>query len=118
MMNRFYAILVVLLLCCVDVVAQSLHTTDAASDYDRGISMYQDGNYSGCIDVMSALLRRRDASQYYEEASFYVAMSQSHSSMDSTPYQLNAYLDEYPYSLHRDEVFLVLADDYFNRGEY
>ena len=117
-MNRFCTILVVLLMCCVDVVAQSLHTTSAASDYDRGLSMYQDGNYNGCIDVMSALLRRSDAAQYYEEAAFYVAMSQSHRSMDSTPYQLNAYLDEYPYSLHRDEVFLALADYYFNIGEY
>lgn len=117
-MNRLYTILTVLILTCMSAYAQSLHTTDAASDYDRGLSMYQDGNYSGCVDVMSALLRRDDASQYYEEAAFYVAMSLSHRSMDSTPYLLNTYLDEYPYSLHRDEIFLALANYYFNVCDY
>ncbi|MBQ6938550.1 MAG: hypothetical protein IJN35_01755, partial [Muribaculaceae bacterium] len=107
-----------LMLCAVAVCAQSLHTTDAASDYDRGYTMYCDGNYAGCYDVMSALLQREDASQYHEEAAFYVVMSQAKRGVKRTPELLARYLWEYPYSLHHSEINLELGYYYYNEGEY
>lgn len=117
-MRRLYAILSILILCTVVVGAQSLHTTDAASDYDRGYTMYCDGNYAGCVDVMSALLQRTDASQYHEEAAFYVVMSQAKRGVKHTPELLARYLWEYPYSLHHSEISLALGYYYYSVGEY
>lgn len=117
-MSRLYTMLSMLMLCAVAVCAQSLHTTDAASDYDRGYTMYCDGNYAGCYDVMSALLQREDASQYHEEAAFYVVMSQAKRGVKRTPELLARYLWEYPYSLHHSEINLELGYYYYNEGEY
>ena len=117
-MSRLYTMLSMLILCVVAGYAQSVHTTDAASDYDRGYAMYCDGNYAGCYDVMSALLQRNDASQYHEEAAFYVAMSQAKRGVKRTPELLARYLWEYPYSLHHSEINLALGYYYYNEGEY
>lgn len=117
-MSRLCAILSMLVLWVVAVCAQSLATTDAVSEYDRGVAMYCDGNYAGCCDVMSALLQRNDAAQYHEEAAFYASMSQARRAVERTPYLLGRYLLEYPYSLHAGEINLALGYYYYNVGEY
>ena len=117
-MSRLCVMLSMLMLCVVAVCAQSLHTTDAASEYDRGYSMYCDGNYAGCYDVMSALLQRNDAKAYHEEAAFYATMSQAQRVVNRTPDLLNRYLLEYPYSLHINEINLALGYHYYRVGEY
>ena len=76
-MNRILTALLVLSISTMSVWAQSLHTTDATSDFDRGYTMYCSGNYTGCFDIMSSILQRNDAKQYHEEAAFYAAMSQA-----------------------------------------
>lgn len=117
-MKRHYILLITLLACVFTAPAQSLHTTDAASDYNRGVMMYNDGNYSGCHDVMSALLNRDDAKRYHEEAAYLVAMSLSHRVAERTPDILNDYLQEYPYSLHRNDIYLELANYYYSTMQY
>ena len=52
-MRLLFTTLSVLMLGIGAVCAQSLHTTDAASDYDRGYTMYCDGNYAGCLGFYS-----------------------------------------------------------------
>ena len=117
-MSRLYTVLSMLILCAVAVCGQSMHTTDAASDYERGYAMYYDGNYIGCYDIMSSLLRRSDASRYHEEAAFYATMSQAQHAVKRTPELLNRYLLEYPYSLHHSEIKLALGYYYYNEGIY
>lgn len=117
-MSRLYTVLSMLILCAVAVCGQSMHTTDAASDYERGYAMYYDGNYIGCYDIMSSLLRLSDASRYHEEAAFYATMSQAQHAVKRTPELLNRYLLEYPYSLHHSEIKLALGYYYYNEGIY
>lgn len=117
-MRILSVVLSVLILGIGTVCAQSLHTTDAASDFDRGYAMYCDGNYAGCFDIMSSLLHRSDAVQYHEEAAFYTAMSQAQHAVKRTPELLNRYLLEYPFSIHKDEVTLALGYYYYEVNEY
>lgn len=117
-MNKVLIGLMGLAMSATAVCAQSLHTTDAASDFERGYTMYCDGNYSGCLDVMNSLLRREEAAMYYEEAAFYVAMSQAQRAIDRTPELLTGYLHKYPYSLHRSEIDLAMGNYYYSVGEY
>lgn len=117
-MRLLFTALSVLMLGIGAVCAQSLHTTDAASDYDRGYAMYCDGNYAGCFDIMSSLLHRSDAAQYHEESAFYAAMSQAQHAVMRTPELLNRYLLEYPFSIHKDEVILALGYYYYDVNEY
>ena len=69
-MNRILTALLVLSISTMSVWAQSLHTTDATSDFDRGYTMYCSCKYTGCFDIMSSILQRNDAEQYHEEAAF------------------------------------------------
>ncbi len=120
-MNRLYTVIVLLIASSVstcNVIAQSLHTTDAASDFQRGHMMYLEQNYLGCIDIMQSLLNRSDATYYYEDAAFYVAMSQAHRISDRTPQLLLNYLKEYPYSTHRNEILLALGNYYYYIYDY
>ncbi len=116
-MNRVYLILAIIT-CSLCSQAQALHTTDAASDYNRGKTMYIEGNYAGCLDIMQSLMRRDDAAFYHEEAAFMIVMSQAQRDIDRTPYLLNEYLYMYPYSLHRNEIYLALGDYYYRVGKY
>lgn len=99
-------------------LAQILHTTDALSDYNRGNTMYQNGNYAGCWDIMQSLLRRDDAASLHEEAAFLAAMSQAHRGVENTPDILNQYLYDYPYTHHRNEIYLALGEHYYYTGRY
>ena len=117
-MNRILTALLVLSISTMSVWAQSLHTTDATSDFDRGYTMYCSGNYTGCFDIMSSILQRNDAKQYHEEAAFYAAMSQAQRAIDRTPELLDGYIKEYPYSIHRNEINLALGYYYYNTQEY
>ena len=117
-MNRLYTLLLAITTCIIASHSQALHTTDAASDYNRGVMMYNDGNYIGCHDVMRALLRRDDAKQYYEEAAFLATMSLAQNAVERTPGLLNGYLHEYPHSLHRNEIYLALANYYYHTEQY
>ncbi len=116
-MNRVLLIFVILTSCLYSQ-AQALHTTDAASDYNRGKTMFIEGNYSGCLDIMQSLMRRDDATFYHEEAAFFIVMSQAQRDIDRTPYLLHEYLHEYPYSIHRNEIYLALGDYYYRVGQY
>lgn len=116
-MIRVYLILA-LIICSLTSQAQALHTTDAASDFNRGKTMFIEENYSGCLDVMQLLLRRDDAKQYHQEAAFLVVMSQAHRDIDRTPSLLLEYLHQYPYSTHRHDIYLALGDYYYRTAHY
>lgn len=118
MMNRIYTILLLFIANFLCIQAQSLHTTDAISDIDKGRMMYINGNYTGCLDLMQSLLRRKEAAPYYEEAAFYAAMSQARRSSDRTETVLSNYLQEYPFTIHRHEILPALGDYYFNNALY
>lgn len=120
-LNRLYSLIVLLAISsagCFSGMSQSLNTTDAASDFQRGNMMFNEENYLGCIDIMQSLLNREDASAYYEDAAFLVAMSQAHRISERTPTLLLNYLEEYPYSTHRDEIFLALGNYYYYTYDY
>lgn len=118
MMNKLYIVILLFATTILCAPAQMLHTTDAASDFDKGRVMYMNGNFSGCLDIMQSLLRRDEAAPYYDEAAFYVAMSQARRSSDCTEIVLGKYLQEYPFTIHRHEILLALGNYYYNNGNY
>lgn len=117
-MRKRYITFILIGLCALWGNAQSLYNTDAASDFNKGHIMYLNGNYTGCLDIMQSLLQRDDASQYKEEAAFFVAMSQARRSSDRTEIVLNSYLQQYPFTIHRHEILLALGNYYFHTGNY
>lgn len=117
-MKKIESIILLLASSFLCIYAQSLHTTDVTSDFDKGRMMYLNGNYTGCLDVMQLLLRRDEAAPYYEEAAFYIAMSQARRSSDRTEIELNSYLQDYPFTIHRTEILMALGDYHYGKGNY
>lgn len=117
-MNRLYTSIILFAISFLCVYAQSFHTTDAVTEFRKGRTMYLNGNYAGCMDIMRSLLRRDDAGSLYEEAAFYTAMSQARSGSDRTDIVLSNYLREYPFTMHRHEIDLALGHYYYRSGRY
>ena len=56
--------------------AQNATTTAGADGYlSRGIRMYDNKNFTGCIDQLSELKRLEAPASVYEDADFYIAMA-------------------------------------------
>lgn len=117
-MKKIASIILLLASGFLCIYAQSLHTTDVVSEFDKGRMMYLNGNYTGCLDIMQLMLRRDEAAPYYEEAAFYIAMSQARRGSDRTEIELKNYLQEYPFTIHRHEILLALGDYYYSEGDY
>ncbi len=80
--------------------------------------MYQDGNYSGCIDQLSQALASGLTPAEQEEADYYLALSAVETGQDNALEQLENFLAEHPASKRRTEVKMSIADQYFFNGEY
>lgn len=82
----------------------------------RGIKMYNDANYNGCIDQLLQLRQLSPGEARSEEALYYMAMSTLSLGDDEALSMLNAFLALYPQSIHRTEVLKAIGDYYFDQG--
>ena len=101
----------------VSSVAQ-LNNPSTDGYYSRALLMYQDKNYSGCIDQMSQMLELNPTPQQREEADYYIAMSAKSKGDDNAITLLRDFVEKYPSSLHRMVVMMSIGDCYFSQDEY
>ncbi len=91
---------------------------DAAGYLQRGIFMFEDRNYSGCIDQLARIHSLASTPQEREEALFYLGKATLGLGDDEALGILTRFLKEYPVSPRRADVKMSVGDFYFNRGEY
>ena len=84
----------------------------------RGVLMYQDKNYVGCIDQLTYLKSQSHTPAQAEEADYYMAMSAVALGDDDAMARLQTFLEEYPASPLRHDVMMSIGDCYFWEGEY
>lgn len=95
-----------------------INSADACGYLTRGVAMYRDGNYNGCIDQLLHM-RQLDASEDQKaEAFYYIAMSTLYCGDDEALDMLQNYLTRYPASPRTEEVKAAIGDYYFTRGNY
>ena len=83
--------LAMLCLASASMLAAQNATTSAGADgyLSRGIRMYDNRNFTGCIDQLSELKRLDAPASVYEDADFYIAMAKMQRSvptMQSQPF--------------------------------
>ena len=99
--------------------AQNAATSAGADGYlSRGIHMYGNKNYTGCIDQMSELKRMEAPSSAYEDADFYIAMAKFQRGDQDSVEALRDFLSAYPASIHRLEAQFAIGNYFFYRDRF
>lgn len=95
-----------------------INSPRAEGYFARGIEMYHDCNYNGCIDQLVQLRHFDLTPQEAEEAAYYMAMATLHSGDDEALDLLLNFLSKYPQSHRYQDVMMSVGDYQFTRGNY
>lgn len=96
----------------------AINGADARSYFERGVAMYADKNYNGCLDQMLQLRHLDPNAAEQQDALYYVAMATLYSGDDEALDLMNAFLMRFPESPRTQEVTTAIGDYYFTRGNY
>lgn len=101
------------------LTAQNAITSAGAEGYlSRGLRMYGDKNYTGCIDQLTEMKRLGMPESLREEADFYIALAKFNRNDSDCTDALAAFLKNYPASAHRHEIKAAIGDCHFYRNDY
>lgn len=92
--------------------------TDINGYLSRGISMYTDHNYPGCIDQMNRVKHMTAPASIREDADYYIAMSKFHRDDIDCVEALHKFTQDYPASVHRGDVRLAEGSWYFYHDRF
>lgn len=95
-----------------------INSADAGGYLSRGVAMYRNGNYNGCIDQLLHMRQLNASEDQKADAFYYIAMSTLYCGDDEALDLLRNYLTQYPASPHTQEVEAAIGDYYFTRGNY
>lgn len=96
----------------------SMINTSSEGYLQRGINMYDNHNYNGCIDQLSHIKTMPASAATYEEADFYLAMSRYYNGDINSISILKDFITEYPLSFHLPEIWFNIGNSYFFNGKY
>ena len=106
-------------LCCLAGATQAqTNSPDARGYLERGILMFEDRNYEGCIDQLSHLGTLHATPEQEEQALYYLGLASQGLGGDEALGLFRQFLEKYPVSPLRADVMMSVGDYYFNRGNY
>ena len=118
MNRRFISAAVALSLAMVSAYPQ-IKSTDPQGNILRGVSMFDDSNYAGCIDQLSKVVNSPVASPaQVEQARYYIAMSALHQGNVNALDLLEGFVNDYPASTLRGKALVALGNYYYDNGEW
>lgn len=91
---------------------------DAGGYLERGILMFEDRNYEGCIDQLSRLSSLEATARQSEQALYYLGLASQSLGDDEALALFQKFLETYPVSPLRPNVMMSIGDYHFNRGDY
>lgn len=100
-------------------VAQAqINSATAAGYMARGVAMYHDKNYEGCLDQLLQVRNLDPEIAQQEEAQYYMAMATLYFGDDEALAMLEDFRLRYPQSPRCSDVTAAIGDYYFTRGSY
>ena len=95
-----------------------LNSSGADGYLSRGLSMYEDKNYSGCIDQLTVLKQIAPQVEVQEEADYYIALSKYKRGDADCLKALHNFIVSHPGSARRCETWFAIGDYYFINQKY
>ncbi len=95
-----------------------INSPDAAGYMTRGIAMYHDRNYGGCLDQLLQLRHLNPTEAQSEDALYYIAMSTLYCGDDEALALLTAFTERFGGSTRIPAVKAAIGDYHFTRGTY
>lgn len=95
-----------------------INSASAAGYMARGIAMYNDKNYEGCLDQLLQVRNLDPVTAQQEEALYYISMATLYCGDDEAIDLLRNFMRRYPQSPRYCDVVVATGDYYFTRGSY
>ena len=86
--------------------------------FSRGIAMFRNGNYNGCIDQLNYMRTLSPTPCQAEEADYYLALASLYIGDDEAVDLLNRFLEDYPESHLCPDVKAAIGEYYLTRANY
>ncbi len=99
-------------------IQAQVNKPDAQGFLDRGILMYEDRNYEGCIDQLARLHTLHPTQQQSERALYYLGQAAQGLGDDEALELFNTFLSSYPASPLRADVMMSIGDFHYNHGNF
>lgn len=116
-MKRRILLLLFAVVALAGMTAQ-INDESAHGNMERGILMYHDSNYAGCIDRLSHVDRASLTSRQVEDVDYFTAMAAVAAGQGEARLLLERFLAAYPASVRRMDVKMVMGDVAFAAGDY
>jgi TolA-binding protein len=112
----------ILILCCVlgaqiCPAQRSVRYTSPDRLFMEGKIMFEDRNYAGCLDKMQQY-KQQENPAYIAEADFYILASAYYQGTREVMNELKEFLENYPTTVHRDEIVFMIGSSHFAKEEY
>lgn len=111
-MNKLY-ILTLLSAAAFSPMSAQINSPSADGYLARGIEMFDDRNYNGCLDQITHIDRSTLSDDQREQIDWLVARSQFAINGAAARSHFVAFMTLYPYSLHRYEALMYIGDCLF-----
>lgn len=107
-------------LCCAATGATfaQVNSPDAGGYLERGILMFDDRNYEGCIDQLTRIHNLSPTPEQAERTLYYLGLASQGLGDDEALDLFKKFLADYPVSPLRADVMMSVGDYWFNRGSY
>ncbi len=119
LMRRLYVTVAAIIAAISTAAAGGLPDRDAGREYlSRAISMYDAGNYAGCIDLTGHIRQLSPEADVMEQARYYRALASLRTSDDEALRLIREWLTDYPVSPLRAEALAAAGDYCFMRSAW
>lgn len=117
-MRRIALIIGFLLSLQLAAAQRSVYFTSSDRLFYEAKAMYEDNNFAGCIDKLNQYKQGVVNPERKEEADYYLVASDFYQGEKDMALILKDFLDTYPGSAHRNEIYFMIGSEHFSKGEY
>ena len=117
-MKKLHFLLVILLITASLHAQQTAYKFQPEKLFNQGKEMYLEGNYVGAQDILKKYIAQSSDNHLKEEAEYMIAVSSFERGIENSGSILQAFLDNHPETVHRNQAAFLIGSYYFDKKEW